>query len=88
MEEWSCFRKFGDGEGCYEHEGHKLNVGYFYPTLWRKLPIIRDNLRPMVVGGNVEHERKNSDNLISFITGSNNAPDVVIASELPNCMSQ
>lgn len=39
-------------------------------------------------GGDAEHERKTSDNLISLITGSNNAPDAVITSELPNYMSQ
>lgn len=41
----------------------------------------------MVAGAGAECERKTTDNFI-WLPGSNNAPDAVITSELPNCMSQ
>lgn len=88
---YSSFKNLEMGKGSFaycisEQKGYKLNVGYFYPTTWRKLPIIRDN-KPTMGSGEFEQERKTRDNLI-WLPGSNNAPDTIITTGLLNCISQ
>lgn len=88
---YSSFKNLEMGKGSFafcisEQKGYKLNVGDFYPTTWRKLPITRDN-KPTIGSGESEQERKTRDDLI-WLPGSNTAPDTIITTGLLNCTSQ